>query len=83
MRLRTFTAATTREAMAQVREILGEDAVILSTHDSARGQGVRITAGVDTVQVEVVHGRKQFPVSQVSAPAEDHERAGLRQKSPR
>ncbi len=51
MRLRTFTAATMREAMTQVREILGEDAVILSTHDSARGQGVRVTAGVDDSRV--------------------------------
>ena len=54
MRLRTFTASTMREAMAQVRESLGADAVILSTHESKRGRGVQLTDGVDESRSELL-----------------------------
>ena len=54
MRLRTFTASTMREAIAQVRESLGADAVILSTHESKRGRGVQLTAGVDESRSELL-----------------------------
>ncbi len=37
MRIRTFNAPTIREAQHQVREALGEDAIILSTRDDAAG----------------------------------------------
>ena len=37
MRLRTFTAATLDDAIAQVRDELGEEAVIVSTYQSRRG----------------------------------------------
>lgn len=47
MRLRSFTAKTMREAMAQVREAMGDDAIIISTHRNARGGGIQITAAID------------------------------------
>ncbi|MEQ8248008.1 MAG: GTP-binding protein [Alphaproteobacteria bacterium] len=47
MRLRTFTAATLDDAIAQVRDELGEDAVIVSTYQSRRGRGAQVTAALD------------------------------------
>lgn len=54
MRLRSFTAATMTEVMRQVREQLGEDAVIVSTHDVDGGKGVRITAAIERGDSETV-----------------------------
>lgn len=45
MKIRRFQASTMREAMRQVREEQGPDAVILSTHRSA--DGVEVVAAVD------------------------------------
>ncbi|HWA48063.1 MAG TPA: GTPase [Dongiaceae bacterium] len=45
MRLRTFTAPSITEAMRQVREALGEDAIILSTEQ--QGRTVTLTAAID------------------------------------
>jgi flagellar biosynthesis protein FlhF len=45
MRLRTFTAPSISEAMRQVREVLGEDAVILSTEQT--GKQVKLTAAIE------------------------------------
>lgn len=45
MRLRTFTAPTIAEAMRQVRNALGEDAVILATEET--GRLVKLTAAID------------------------------------
>ena len=45
MLLRTFTAGTATEAMQQVREILGDEAIILSTQDD--DDGVRVTAALE------------------------------------
>ncbi len=47
MRLRRFTGATPRDALAAVKATLGSDAVILATKPLATG-GVEITAAVDT-----------------------------------
>jgi flagellar biosynthesis protein FlhF len=47
MRLRTFNAATLDEAMALVRDELGDDAVIVSTYQSRRGRGAQVTAALD------------------------------------
>ena len=46
MRLRTFTAPSISEAMRQVREVLGEDAVILSTEQV--GKQVQVSAAIET-----------------------------------
>lgn len=45
MRLRTFTAPSIAEAMRQVRDVLGADAVILATEQS--GKSVKLTAAID------------------------------------
>lgn len=44
MRLRTFSAPTMSEAMKQIRDALGDDAIIVSSHESERGRGVQVTA---------------------------------------
>jgi len=50
MRLKSFTAQTMAEAMRQIREELGDDAVIVST---SRGDGeVRITAALEAREAE-------------------------------
>lgn len=49
MQLRVIHAADAREAMARVREALGEDAVILATQATADG-GVRLTAAVERTE---------------------------------
>jgi flagellar biosynthesis protein FlhF len=45
MLLRTFTGRTAAEAMAQVRQVLGDEAIILSTQDD--DGGVRVTAALE------------------------------------
>lgn len=47
MRLRTFQADTMTEAMQLVRDVLGDDAIIVSTHESGRGRGVQVTAAIE------------------------------------
>jgi len=49
MLLRTFTAKTAAEAMAQVRRTLGDEAIILATQDDESG-GVRITAALEPAE---------------------------------
>ena len=47
MQLRSFTAQTMDEAMAQVRQALGDDAVIVSSYTGKRGRGVVVVAARD------------------------------------
>lgn len=48
MRLKSFYAKTTTEAMQMVRETLGEDAIIVATREEKGGRGgVRVTAAVE------------------------------------
>ena len=50
MRLKSYTAKTTKDAMQMVREELGEDAIIVATHEEKNavgGRQVRITAAVE------------------------------------
>lgn len=54
MRLRSFTASTMTAVMRQVREQLGEDAVIVSTHGVDGGKGVRVTAAIEHGDGEMV-----------------------------
>jgi flagellar biosynthesis protein FlhF len=46
MRLKTFQARTMTEAMRQIRDALGEDAIIVSSRDGPGGS-VRVTAAVE------------------------------------
>ncbi len=47
MRLKTFHAKSLQDAMALVREQLGDDAIIVATHESGGPQGARVTAAVE------------------------------------
>lgn len=47
MRLKSFYAKTTTEAMQMVRETLGEDAIIVATREEKGGKTVCITAAID------------------------------------
>lgn len=47
MRLKTFTASDIHQAMAQVRETLGEDAVIISTTRDSSNKAVTVTAAIE------------------------------------
>ena len=47
MRVKIFSAPTMAEAMQEVRERLGKDAIIISTHRGGRGRGVQITAAIE------------------------------------
>lgn len=47
MRLRTFSAPSMAEAMRQIRDALGDDAIIVSSHQSERGRGVQVTAAAE------------------------------------
>jgi flagellar biosynthesis protein FlhF len=46
VRLKTFTAPTTTLAMAQIRAVLGDQAIIVATREE--GGSVRVTAALDT-----------------------------------
>lgn len=47
MRLKTFYAKNMTEAMRQVRDTLGEDAIIIATRDENGGASVRVTAAIE------------------------------------
>lgn len=50
MRLKSFTAKNTKDAMQMIREELGEDAIIIATHEEKNavgGRQVQITAAVE------------------------------------
>lgn len=47
MRIRTFTGRTASEAIALVRNELGEDAVILDVEDTRAGKGVVVRAAAE------------------------------------
>lgn len=49
MRLKTFYAKNMTEAMRQVRDALGDDAVIIATRDENGGKTVRVTAAIEHV----------------------------------
>lgn len=46
MRLKSFHGTTLNDVMRQVREALGEDAIIVATRDDEMG-GIRVTAAID------------------------------------
>lgn len=47
MRLKTFYAKNMTEAMRQVREALGDEAIIIATRDENGGKSVRVTAAIE------------------------------------
>lgn len=50
MRLKTFSAATMNEALALVKKHFGDEAIIVSTQAGENGEGVRVTAAIDSVE---------------------------------
>ena len=52
MRLRSFTANSLPEAMRRVRDVLGPEAIILSTQPAEDGHGVRVTAALENSPLE-------------------------------
>ncbi len=54
MRLRSFTAKSLPEAMRRVRDVLGPDAIILSTQPAEDGHGVRVTAALEDSPLETL-----------------------------
>lgn len=49
MRLKTFTAPTATKAMAEIRAVLGDDAIIVATREEAGS--VRVTAALDSADI--------------------------------
>lgn len=47
MRLKTFTARSMQEAMAEIRRALGPDAIIVATRDDSNRGLVRVTAAIE------------------------------------
>ncbi len=47
MRLKTFYAKNMTEAMQQVRDTLGEDAIIIATREEQGGKSFRVTAAIE------------------------------------
>ena len=45
MKLKNFHAPTLAEAMTQIREDLGDEAIIVSTYQSQRGRGTQAVSG--------------------------------------
>lgn len=52
MRLRSFQAETMTEAMALVRDTLGDEAIIISTREDKKDNLVRVTAAVEEYEAE-------------------------------
>ncbi len=52
MRLRSFTANSLPEAMRRVRDVLGPEAIILSSQPAENGRGVRVTAALEDSPLE-------------------------------
>ncbi len=67
MRIRTFTAPTMAEAMAQVREAMGDDAIIVSTYEGRRGRGVEVRAAVEQIPDPAATRRVAHTLDETSA----------------
>ena len=61
MQVRTFVADTAHLAMAQVREELGPEAVIIALDQAARGRGVVVRAAIEDVAAAVVEDVQTEP----------------------
>jgi flagellar biosynthesis protein FlhF len=66
MNVKRFTAKTAREALAQVREALGEDAVVLSTKPAA--DGVEVLALAPEGLARLAQAAAQAPAARPVAP---------------
>lgn len=62
MRLKTFHAPTMKEAMELVRAQLGQDAIIVATHEDDNARDVRITAAVENDNSDPSFGPEPEPL---------------------
>ena len=69
MNVKRFTARTAREALALVRQALGEDAVVLSTRPSAEGVEVLALAPDGLARIEQAADQAERARALVAAPA--------------
>lgn len=65
MKIKTFTAAGSLEAFAQAKEILGDDAVILSTTTLDDGQ-VQITVGADEKEEIYFNDKQELDIKETN-----------------
>lgn len=65
MRLKTFHAPTIKEAMELVRTQLGNDAIIVATHEDENSRDVRITAAVESDDRDLPTGGDPGPMDVV------------------
>lgn len=70
MRFKSFTAPTMEEAMAQVREALGDDAIIVSTYSGRRGRGVVVNAARDNPDMDLELERELSTDQKTPSPTE-------------
>ncbi len=66
MKIKTFTASGNHEAFAMAREMLGDEAVILSTETLSNGQ-VQITVGVDDSEEISFNDKQEVEIKEVSS----------------
>ena len=66
MNVKRFIARTAREALAQIREALGDDAVVLSTKPS--GEGVEVLAMAPEGMARIQQAAAQAPVQRAAPP---------------
>jgi flagellar biosynthesis protein FlhF len=71
MRLRSFTAPTLAEAMQLVRDALGPDALIVSTHPGGRGGAARVTAAIESPEETLERGDSDLQLTSAAASALD------------
>jgi flagellar biosynthesis protein FlhF len=76
MRLKTFEADNMNDALRLVREVLGDDAVILSSSRSPSGKGITVTAGVDAPEEDGIiamnRGRMDGAIREIDKILEYH-----------
>jgi len=65
MRIKTFTASGNHEAFAMAREMLGDEAVILSTETLTDGQ-VQITVGIDENEEICFNDKQEVEIKDIS-----------------
>jgi len=68
MNVKRFTARTAREALAQVREVLGEDAVVLSTKPAPDGVEVLAMAPDGLARIEQAAAQSPAPRAPLPVP---------------
>lgn len=75
MRMKIFSADTMPEAIRMVRDALGEDAIIISSHRGDNGRGIRVTAiaGQDDEEGQAPPGQ---PLAAIEAIAHTLDRHG-------